>query len=479
MTKGLWNRICISLLSGVLLLSAVSCGKKEQEQPKATETKEQIPETREPTYEDQLSEQFDFKQDTFRVLMLEGEIFEQKVTGDQEKDAIYSRDLAIYEKFGVNVVYEPMPMNAVVPTIEKYCMGGGDGDKPLNCVITSASALATCSQRGYLTNLTDVPTLSFQSGYWVDDYTQNCSYQSALYFAPTYASRLLYHAPHAVMFNARIAQDYDEIGNLYQCVRDDNWTLETMKEYSLLATKTDDTTGETSQYGICALSTAMYALYGGAGGTYSSLNEKGKIEVALGGEATVNILDKIIGTFRAPSTQLVEFKDAIASFTQEKALFWFSMTGFFFDAAVRNVNFDYGILPLPKLDSNQTKYISPVNPTSNYCVGMLKGQSDEDVRYSGMMIEIYNYEGYEILRPVKYDTIFRYQVAKDPEALEMLDLIFRNLYFDHNLMFNFGKSRNLLNDTMLSGTTTSYTSSYKKIVGEIEADIENYTYVKK
>lgn len=470
------KKITALLLVFIMAVSAVSCKKGEEDDTDTSDTVSTSDSgSAAPEYLDELKAKYNYSQTVFRIFTINSEIFEQKFVGDLEKDAIYERDLAIEENFGVKVEYTAGATSTMAAEIEKTYMSGSDLP---HCVIASATSISPCVQKGYMENLLNNEQINFNSGYWVDKYTENCVFNNGLYFAPTYGSRLLYHAAHAVMFNADMLKEYSDIGNLYDVVRNKEWTLEYMNTVALKVSDGDTSTGNLTRYGICAADNSLYALFGGAGGQYSTLDSKGNIVVDLDDDMSVSILTKICSVFNSSASHIMSNTEAMNSFVAKKDFMWFSMTGMFFDTSVRGASFSFGILPVPMLESGKS-YVTPANPTSNYCIAMIGGLTPSDREFGGAMIEIYNYLSYKILRPVKYETVMQYQVSKNADTLEMLNMIFDTLYFDHNLVFNFGKSRDLLGTTVANNSIGSYVSAYQRITGDIEGDIENYIYMAK
>ena len=66
----------------------------------------------------------------------------------------------------------------------------------------------------------------------------------------------------------------------------------------------------------------------------------------------------------------------------------------------------------------------------------------------------------------------KYRVANDPASSARLDQMFESLYFDMNLVMDFGDTRTLINKTIFNETTNRYVSSVRASQALIESDIE-------
>jgi hypothetical protein len=129
---------------------------------------------------------------------------------------------------------------------------------------------------------------------------------------------------------------------------------------------------------------------------------------------------------------------------------------------------DYGIVPLPKLDSAQPAYVSYGNPwgpagiaVPNYC---------DNPERTGLIMETAAYLSYESIRPAMYDIIIQQKVARDEASQQMLDIIYSNFYFDLNVIHDFGGSSIFLRDC-LSGFKDDFVSGYEKIKDKAESAI--------
>lgn len=55
----------------------------------------------------------------------------------------------------------------------------------------------------------------------------------------------------------------------------------------------------------------------------------------------------------------------------------------------------------------------------------------------------------------------------------MLDLIFDTLYFDMNLIFDFGGTRTIINDRLAASNLGRFTTLIERAAGSVENDIQN------
>ena len=470
-------RLSVALLAMLLVLPmAVACRTKTEEGTSdgATTPADTTPAT--PWKDILLERASEFNEDytTLRLMTIDGEFNYNAESISGEDKAQYKRDMTLYETYGFDIEISHFPMGSEYATINNMKTMGGEIPHML---IGASAAIMSVAIEGSLQNLNDINTLDFESGYWVDSYVNNCAWDGRIYCTPTYSSRLFYHGPMAIMYNTAIANQL-QLPNLYDLVDGGNWTLEKLAEYAALGHTIDGSTGETNGYGLCALkgNGLLLGLYGAIGGTYSTMDDEGNIDVDFSGTDANAKLKKIADLVHSEYAHLENWKDDVGSFSSGKDLFWYTTTGNFFDGKITgNENLKYGVLPLPKLDAQQSNYITTVNSTSNFFACAIKNWQGKDLSFVGYIMELYNYLSWDILRPAKFDTLMKYQVAQSGNDLRMLELIFDTLYYDHNMVYNFGNTLYDLGWAIADNNTENFTSTFgAKYRSKIAEDIQKY-----
>ena len=98
----------------------------------------------------------------------------------------------------------------------------------------------------------------------------------------------------------------------------------------------------------------------------------------------------------------------------------------------------YTILPYPMYDENQEKYMAGAMDNYNVMCIPYTCQELEMVSY---ITEILNYESREQLYPIYYEESLQKQYTRDPESIEMLDIIMEGRNFDIGTLFPWQTNR--------------------------------------
>jgi hypothetical protein len=136
---------------------------------------------------------------------------------------------------------------------------------------------------------------------------------------------------------------------------------------------------------------------------------------------------------------------------------------------------DYGILPYPKLDTAQEKYMS--GAMDNYSV-LGVPITVPDLKMASIITEALNAESYKLLYPVYYDVALKVKQMRDEDSVAMLDIIMENRNFDLATLFtNELSNATLIMRNLVSGKKTDFVSQYEKIEEKTKLKLEEIVSV--
>ena len=87
----------------------------------------------------------------------------------------------------------------------------------------------------------------------------------------------------------------------------------------------------------------------------------------------------------------------------------------------------YGILPIPKYDTNQKEYMSFVNGSTGL---VMLAKTEADPEFVGTIVEAMATYNYDNVTPQLFEVATKLQAAQDPASAAMVDYIVRNRIFD-------------------------------------------------
>ena len=270
------KRTLAMILALGMLLTAVSCGKTAEASETTTATvtaTAAVTETSgageetEPTPKDLLNDlgEKNFGGQTFTILdandypTMHINVPGDELTGETIRDAIFTRDIKIEERYGVAVEYvQSDNANKGMETLKNDYFAG---DKSFDMCISTVNGgrLETLAVEGILANLCDMPALTLDANWWSRLIYENCRIGDRMYFTSGDIAPATYDAPACVIMNRRLLNENKIETDFYQMVRDGNWTVDEL----LLLTKdtTVDVNNESGATETVAMSLAELKEY--------------------------------------------------------------------------------------------------------------------------------------------------------------------------------------------------------------------------
>ena len=269
------------ILSAILLMSLIlsaSCGSaptdgavtSEEQLTESTETEENTEARIEPDLPDTKWEGYKFRVLTKgdkNVHWKSKDIAATEENGDVINDAVYARNMKIYDRFGVEMVDIPSPNDtwdlstplrkSVMAASDDYDMvSSGYNDVPKNL-----------AGDGMLMELHSVPYMDLSKPWYDQNANEQLSIDGKLFATVGDMILMDNEATLCVLFNKKLADDYG-FENFYDMVKRGTWTIDRMTEFAKQAAKDldgDGVMGEKDQWGNIGEPLNPYAFMVGCG----------------------------------------------------------------------------------------------------------------------------------------------------------------------------------------------------------------------
>lgn len=413
------------------------------------------------------------------------EIAAYETTGSYVNDASYQRYSKILEEYGIDVQV----------SFEK----SGEADAVKNAIIAdtcdfdvivdSAVDLAKYALDGLLYDLSDISTLNLENPWWDQSSIRDLSIKNHVFFV---SGDLLVSdkgATWITFFNKDMYETYfPDSESLYDCVKNDEWTLDKMYELSKTVSEGNKSmsnlSGETGTFGAITQSYDGIALMMGFG---QKMIDKDADDVFLLNIDNDPTKTKFLGMYDflldGITTLLAEKEwsslgypgipdNAANTFKSGRGLFQFNRVGYVQTLTDSNLEFQYGVLPLPRYDKVQESYYSPSTVYWSLFIALPSTTKDEDLEFVSYALEAMGYYGQELLQPAYYDITIKSQKMTDAESEEMLDIIFDNRIWDPAAVYDFGSSLYMYTDLLLS-ENNGIASAIEQRSSSIQTSIDN------
>ena len=453
-----------TLLCTILVSLLTSCG----ESVTPSENSSDISVTTEPTiiYPD-------YGGDEFNILMRTDWEYEFNVNqenGDLVNDAVYKRNRIVEDNY--NIVLNSIAIaggwddrTQFINTINASILADEDA---YDVVAGYQAYMITPAMEGMFMNVHDIAELQLSEPWWsklaVDALTQN----GKCFMITGDIALSQWSGLYCMYFNKGMAENY-KINNLYEIVKDGKWTMDKLTELSALVSSDlngDSNMDENDLYGLVTHTDRARNFIVSFETPVTTIGSDGFNELTFNSERSIEAAEKITKLFTAPST-FTKNADVRNIFRQGNALFFFESLSF--ALGNRDMEADFGILPMPKYDDNQETYLTS---THNSCSMMCFPISVSDPSYSGTIVDALCRESYETVVPVYYDKALKTKSARDDESQEMIDIIRTGLTFDFGWVHSVEMQSIGTTYEIICHGTQNFASQYASIEAGAKAGLE-------
>lgn len=458
------DRILSLLLCAMLCMSA--CGQSEQ----VSETTATTPDTTETTAAAETETPLpdtDFEGGTFTFLngnvsYTYGSVIAEEQTGDTMNDTIYQRNAAIEERYNITFT-ETMTNNAQSDYTKSVTAGSGDFDIALLRMEWAFPVVIDNSAISW----DNIPYLQLDREWWVQDSIQSMSLLNKVYFAVSAFDTSHFESVRAFVYNKNMAENYQMLSP-YELVKSGDWTLDVFYDMAMTVAQDTDSDGKwttADQYGVASSSNVLNnTLMCGIGSILSiGKDDTDTPYFDLDNELHINDLLRVAKFYEAENG-FAERNNKQELFKAGQALFRCCLLSEV--AALRDMEDDFGILPAPKANTEQSEYYNlggspffmtiPVTATDLDCTGIL--------------MEALARESMGLIDAAYYDTILKGKVSRDEESVEMLDLICSTLRYYHPLANSYLNSP--LADNYIWNGKTDFASYFASVKEKINTEID-------
>ena len=357
--------------------------------------------------------------------------------GNDLEDKIYERMLNVEEHLGVKIVTENGG------TYEEYTIplknSISSGDDTYHLVMNhSYMEVASLITSNNFRDFNDFDSLKLDADYWNYDVMESLAINDSLYCG--YNDFCLANC-YLIGFNKQMVLDYaSSIGDLYEQVRNKQWTLDKLIEYSSLVSidNGDSKWDENDTYGFaCHAWVPLISFQHASNIPIVKRDSDGEFYLS----PIKDNKDKIVSL----DEKLYNFIQSECTFTWIPDVFpdgnhtqlhlksnrvMFEIINNYSLITTKEDDVKVGVLPYPLWDSNQEKY-----QTLNWngVLGIPTTVQDEDM--VGDVIELLAWYS-EPVTTAFYETLLGAKVADAPEDVEMLQLVWDGQVSDIGLVFS-------------------------------------------
>lgn len=400
----------------------------------------------------------------------ENELFYESETGDILHDAIYRRNRAAEEL--LNMKLTPIWGEEGTDVSTKTTQNIQAGDDFADAVLNRLDFNMNLAAQHMFYNLYDIPTVDLTAPWWDKTIVSNFTmFGNQLY---ALCGDIVFYDDYAVaaLFgNKKIMSELDmEIP--YDMVREGTWTFDKMKEMALAAESDLNGDGkfvrEDDRMGYLDHTGAVVHLIYSFGHRMTTTNADGTISVNYDSESFLSAIDRIMD-FVATGQGMIG-DGCMEIFKSDRALFFYEMIGGI--SAMRDMESDYCVLPMPKGDESMESYQAFVSNgwTTSYAIPVTVADPDN----VGTVLEVMSAASRDEITPALYDVMLEEKFIRDEESKEMLSYIWASKQYDLAVDLSWGADMSNMYYSMASSGKNNFVSTMEKRIKGINKKLDTF-----
>lgn len=349
-------------------------------------------------------------------------VYMPEQTGDVISDAVYDRNLTIEERFNITFTEPFLAPDAEATDLNNAVQAGDD---MCELAIWHYKHLGDSAAAGYLADISQAGYIGFDKPWWYQKVNDAYSVGGHAYVVVGMYDLDNYLDNVCLYFNKNMLIDLTGDDDLYAVVKEGKWTIDKMEEVAKQAVVDLDGDGTMDptkdQFGYGQASGYGFVYQFAWEQPVTERDEDGYPHDAINTERMLTMFETFQKLVASDYTIVDEAGTGSTAFKENRELFQLDSLKAS-SAGYRDMEQDFGILPVPKLNEEQQEhYTHATAHTSAVAIPVVKDQAG--LEYASIILEAMAAEGYKQIRPAVYDVALKSKYTRDADSYEMIDIV--------------------------------------------------------
>ncbi|MBR6426795.1 MAG: hypothetical protein IKS28_03105 [Clostridia bacterium] len=399
----------------------------------------------------------------------------QPDTTDRVSDAILNRNMKVEEQYGVEIEQTLISVDLLTEEIRKLAESG---DLSYDVYVNSLYGLYTPAVEGSLLDMNSLPYNDFTQEWWDAELNGNLTLAGHRFFAVSSMNLMSYYATWVVTYNMGIFEDlgYD-VNEPYQLVRDGAWTIDKYTAYQKDFTRDINDDGKMTdqdQWGTAGQSDHILGMLYGVGFSVLQKDSDDLPQLQIPSNSIYEAMSKVMAI--CVKGNAFDSHDASVNLQYStdgeygRRMFADNRAMFFHEtlkavSTLRDMNGEFGVIPVPKYSENQKNYISMVHywATSMNAVPSW-GRSAEKV---SAILEAMAYYSEKTVVPEFLSSAVYGKYLRDDASYEMMNEYIRaNRFIDFGIVSQIGGIIGVVKSGIYDGSL-----NYSRIIDSVKKGV--------
>lgn len=359
-------------------------------------------------------------------------------SGEVIQDLIWERNRKVEDRFGFTLNILPTQATGAANVASELKNLAFSGSDEYDVIVSTGNTTVQQSLYPYLYELSDVPHLDITQPWWRTSAIESLSFDGEHYRYLMGDNTLNdYLKCGVVYYNKEIYADVtkNDMDALYQTILDGEWTWDVLSELSSSAyidlngdgvenvgdqfgLMLPKGYGEASPHMVLACDPALSTKTKDGGIDLSTINDEKNI-------AIIDLLNKVIhestGVYQSDKT----IDGSPTYFAEDNSLFWTGRLSNAVSATMREMESEYGILPMPKYSAEQEEYITMIHSSATVTC-LPKSVSNDRIEMVGAFLEGWSSEAYRTVITTFIESAMKLKYSRDALSGQVIDIVFDN-----------------------------------------------------
>ena len=364
-----------------------------------------------------------------------------EITGEVINDAVFERNARISEKLNCTMTEEGYRISDGYWDELSPLMQAGDPKYDILCLPYRYTA--TCETGGYILNLDEMKNMHLDENYWNQTILGATSLNHRHFIASSAAHFMSVDGMWCLYFNQALMRNY-QLDFPYDLVREGKWTLDRLLEYMKAGANLNGESAfappyegraqfnlsGTSVYGFTSYTSVFQKLLYGMEAHMIDKDDEDKMVFTASSEHFITCATKLAENFSVPGLYIDAndddgFSYNLNIFPSSRALF---MGGELKDAQVfRDMDDEFGVLPLPKYDEGQKDYFTTLDfQMMTFAIPYTQTAAED----AALLLDALSFETYTSILDVFLGNRIEQKGLRNADSIEMLHIIYDGLGID-------------------------------------------------
>ena len=400
-------------------------------------------------------------------------------TGEIINDAIFRRNLYVEEKYDIKINW-----NLNSDPNGTYRRSFNAGDAIYDVFMPDLPSASRIAAEGMFYDMTNMPHTDLSAIWWDQQAVKELSVGGRLYYCTSDLSFTAIDTIWIMMFNKPLIQEHG-LEDPYAIVKRGEWTFDKLEEMIKDVSRDLDNDGNINEFDLVGFVTPsdryVRAMILAGGESFTEKTADDYFNFKNPNPKFLEIYDRTMQLMHSNPDVLDinNIRDQGSSYLTNK--YFLAKTMFeenrilFFSEVMQNIirlrqmDTDFGIIPLPKYTKEQTftpHYVF-VDTTTVTAIPA----NAPDIERTSIIIEALTAESTYTVIPAYYEVSLKTKLARDDQSGEMIDLIRASRTYDLASIYDFGGIYGTVSNAIIQNRM-SYQTAIERIEGRMADGIE-------